>query len=121
MTEGVIVTYYENGKILSQKLFSTKDHDFGRIVIPTADGGYNFLMTRIIRGSAMAIQTLKLDPELNTLWEKETLKLGKSNTAPTGIRLNDGRIVIGCFGEANNNTLTDMDSSLIFWDKNGNF
>jgi hypothetical protein len=120
-TEGIIVNYNENGDSLSHKLFSTNADDFGRKLIPTADGGYVFLMTKIIQSSTRAIRILKLDAALNTIWEKEILKLGKSNTAPVGIKLTNGRIVIGCFGEASSNTLYGMDASLIFLDKNGDF
>lgn len=120
-SDGIIVTYNANGDSLGHKIFSTPEDDFGRKLIPTDDGGYIFLMTKIIDGSTRSIRILKLNSELNTQWEKEILKLGKSNTAPTGIKLMDGRIVIGCFGEAATNTLNGMDASLIFLDKNGNF
>lgn len=119
--DGFITVFNQDGNILKHKLFSTKNDDFGRKLIPTADGGFVFLMTRIVENSTRSIKVLKLDSDLNTLWEKEVLKPGKANAAPIGKVLKDGRIAIGCFGEASSNTFNGMDASVIFLDKNGNF
>lgn len=119
--DGFITVFNQDGDILNHKLFATKNWDFGRKLIPTADGGFVFLMTRVIENSTRSIKILKLDSELNTLSQREVLKPGKANAAPVGKVLKDGRIAIGCFGEASSNTFNGMDASVIFLDKNGNF
>lgn len=121
-TKGLMVNYNENGDSLNHKIIGNGNTDFFvRKIIPTNDGGYILLASDIIVSPTRAIRILKLDAELNTKWDKQILKFGKSNCAQVGIKLKDGRIVIGCYGEASSYTLNGSDASLIFLDKNGNY
>lgn len=119
--DAVITTFDQNGIEQGHKFFATIGDDYGMKLIPTEDGGFVFVTSRIIQGSTMGIRLLKLNSEMGILWEREIIKPGKTNMAPLAIKLKDQSIVIGRFGESGSLTFNGLDASLIFLDKNGNF
>lgn len=118
-TEGFITKFNENGDSLFCKTFISALDDEGHKILPTADGGFIFLMHREYLASRLS-NLIKLDADLNIIWEKPFGRNGDFVSLVAAITLKNGNIVIGGFGDHIVKDINRKDGYILVLDKNGN-
>jgi hypothetical protein len=118
-TEGFILKFNQNGDSLACKTFSSELDDEGQKLLPTADGGMIFLMHIDFQASRKS-KLIKLDANLNVVWEKPFGRNGDFVSLVSAITLKNGNIVIGGFGDHIVKDLNSKDGFILVLDKNGN-
>jgi hypothetical protein len=118
-TEGFIFKFNSNGDSLALKSFISSLDDEGHKLLATADGGFIICMHIEFQASRKS-KLVKLDANLNTVWEKSIGKNGAFVSLVSAITLKNGNIVIGGFGDHIVNDINGKDGFILFLDKNGN-